>query len=192
MLRLWFHRHNMTCIDLHIKPWTSERHASPYWTFIRRWISMGFTPSLLKKRMTERCSSLVHVCKRGRHLYTTTAPSCFIPASYCHLSATLQTMSIIVVSLQDPIDTSSNNGEHYEIIDVTWQCIDLHIKSSAHTNALQIFRKQDLVPLYLHQHWWLFIHSLVFSLRGRAGRNQSPLMWPVWLWHTASWASSWG
>jgi hypothetical protein len=35
-------------------------------------------------------------------------------------------------------------------------------------------------------------HSLVFSLRGRAGRNQSPVMWPVRLWHTASWASSWG
>ena len=39
----------------------SDRHASPYWTFIRRWISMDFTPSLLKKRITERCSSLVHV-----------------------------------------------------------------------------------------------------------------------------------
>ena len=38
----------------------------------------------------------------------------------------------------------------------------------------------------------LFIHSLVFSLRGWVGRNQSPVMWPVWLWHTASWASSWG
>ena len=37
-----------------------------------------------------------------------------------------------------------------------------------------------------------FIHSLVFSLRGRAGRNQSPVVWPVWLWHTASWTSSWG
>jgi len=37
-----------------------------------------------------------------------------------------------------------------------------------------------------------FIHSLVFSLRGLVGRNQSPVMWPVWLWHTASWASSWG
>ena len=32
----------------------SDRHASPYWTFIRPWISMGFTPSLLKRRMTER------------------------------------------------------------------------------------------------------------------------------------------
>jgi len=40
-------------------------------------------------------------CQRGRHLYTTTVPSCCIPASYCHLSATLQTMSIIVVNLQE-------------------------------------------------------------------------------------------
>ena len=38
----------------------------------------------------------------------------------------------------------------------------------------------------------IFIHSLVFKLRGRADRNQSPVMWPIWLWHTASWASSWG
>ena len=36
------------------------------------------------------------------------------------------------------------------------------------------------------------IHSFVFSLRGRVGSNQSPVMWPVWLWHTASRASSWG
>ena len=40
-------------------------------------------------------------CKRGRHFYTTTAPSCCILASYCHLVVTLQTMSIIVVNLQD-------------------------------------------------------------------------------------------
>jgi len=39
----------------------SDRHASPYWTFIHPWILMGFTLSLLKKWMTERCSSLVHV-----------------------------------------------------------------------------------------------------------------------------------
>jgi hypothetical protein len=37
-------------------------------------------------------------CKRGGHLYTTTAPSCCIPASYCHLSATLQTMMILYSS----------------------------------------------------------------------------------------------
>ena len=36
------------------------------------------------------------------------------------------------------------------------------------------------------------IHSVVFRLRGRVGRNQSPVMWPVWLLHTTSWASSWG
>jgi hypothetical protein len=47
----------------------SGRHASPYWTFIRRWISMGFSPSVLKKRMTERRSSLVHVA-RGAAIFT--------------------------------------------------------------------------------------------------------------------------
>ena len=43
----------MNCL---VHPYTccTDRHASPYWTFIRRWISIGFTPSLLKKRMTER------------------------------------------------------------------------------------------------------------------------------------------
>jgi hypothetical protein len=40
-------------------------------------------------------------CKRGRHLYTTTAPSRRIPTSYCHLSAILKAMGIIVVNLQD-------------------------------------------------------------------------------------------
>ena len=49
--------HSYTCC--------SDRHASPYWTFICQWISMGFIPSLLKKRMTERCSSLVHVASRA-------------------------------------------------------------------------------------------------------------------------------
>ena len=53
----------------------------------------------------------------------------------------------------------------------------------------------------LNSCWWtekpsdtcrVFIHSLVFNLRGRVGRNQSPVMWPVWLWHTASWARSGG
>ena len=47
---------------------------------------------------------------------------------------------------------------------------------------------ENFVVIYIHS----FIHSLVFSLRGRVGRNQSPGMWPIWLWHTASWASSWG
>jgi hypothetical protein len=46
---------------VHWYTFCSDRHASPYRTSIRRWISMGFTPSVLKKRMTERCSALVHV-----------------------------------------------------------------------------------------------------------------------------------
>jgi hypothetical protein len=77
-----------------------DRHASPYWTFTCRWISMGFTPSLLKNGWQNALLSSA-CCKRGRHLYTTTSPSCCIPASYCHLSATLHTMSIIIVNLQD-------------------------------------------------------------------------------------------
>ena len=85
--------HSYTC-------W-SDRHESTYWNSIRRWISKGFNPSLLKKRMTERCFFFGASCKRGRHLYTATAPSCCIPASYCHLSAILQTISITVVNLQD-------------------------------------------------------------------------------------------
>ena len=54
---------------VHLYTCCSDRHASPYWTFIRRWISMGFTPSLLKKRMTKRCSSLVHVAN-GAAIFT--------------------------------------------------------------------------------------------------------------------------
>jgi hypothetical protein len=80
--------HSYTCC--------SDRHASPYWTLIRRWISMGFTPSLRKGQ-----TFFGACCKWGRHLYTTTAPLCCIPASYCHLSATLQTMIITVLNLQD-------------------------------------------------------------------------------------------
>ena len=82
----------------------SDRHASPYWSFIRRLISMGFIPMLIKKTQKTGDRTLFFFgacCKRGRHLYTTTAPSCCIPASYCQLSATLQTMSIIVVNLED-------------------------------------------------------------------------------------------
>jgi hypothetical protein len=42
------------------------------------------------------------------------------------------------------------------------------------------------------KYWTFIIHSLVFSLRGWVGKNRSPVMWPVWLWDTASCASSWG
>jgi len=54
---------------LHSYACCSDRHASPYWTSIRRWISMGFTPSLRKNRKKERCSSLVHVAS-GAAIFT--------------------------------------------------------------------------------------------------------------------------
>ena len=53
--------HSYTCC--------SDRHASPYWTVIRRWNLMCFTISLLKIRMTERCSSLAHVAS-GDAIFT--------------------------------------------------------------------------------------------------------------------------
>jgi hypothetical protein len=50
--------HSYTCC--------SDRYASPYWTFIHRWISMGFIPSLLKKRDGACCKPgrpvVVHSC----------------------------------------------------------------------------------------------------------------------------------
>jgi hypothetical protein len=78
--------HSYTCC--------SDRHAPPYWTFIRRWISMGFHPLTTL--------FFFGACWKWRgHLNTSTAPSCCVLASYCHLSTTLQTMSIVVVNLQD-------------------------------------------------------------------------------------------
>jgi hypothetical protein len=53
--------HSYTCC--------SDTHASPYWTYIRQWILMGFIPSLLKKRMTEHSSSLEHVAS-GAAIFT--------------------------------------------------------------------------------------------------------------------------
>ena len=38
---------------VHSYTFCSDRHASPYWTFLHRRISMGFIPLLLKKRMTD-------------------------------------------------------------------------------------------------------------------------------------------
>ena len=47
----------------------SDRHTLPYWTSIRQWILMGFTPSACKKQMTECCSSLAHVAS-GAAIFT--------------------------------------------------------------------------------------------------------------------------
>jgi len=42
-------------------------------------------------------------------------------------------------------------------------------------------------PFVLH---YSFIS--IQALKAGLGRNQNPVLWPVWLWHTASWANSWG
>ena len=72
-----------------------NRHASPYWTFIHQWISMGFTPSLLKKRMTERCSSLMHVASRGA-IFTLLLCRC---VAFLHRTATCRPLFKPRVSL---------------------------------------------------------------------------------------------
>jgi hypothetical protein len=61
----------------------------------------GFHPFSTKKTDERTLFFFGACCMRGRHLYTTTAPSCCIPASYCNLSDTLQTMRITVVNLKD-------------------------------------------------------------------------------------------
>jgi len=47
--------------NISIHSWTilRERTLSPYWAHMRKWICAPGTPSAHKKRMTERCSSLV-------------------------------------------------------------------------------------------------------------------------------------
>jgi hypothetical protein len=86
---------------LHSNICCSDGHASPYWTSIRRWISVGFTPSPRKKTNDRTLFLFGSRCKWSRYLYTTTAPSCCVPPSHCHLLATLQTMSITVAKTQD-------------------------------------------------------------------------------------------
>jgi hypothetical protein len=84
--------HSYTCC--------SDKHASPYCTSILRWISVGLTPSLLKKQW-HNADPLWCMLKVGPPFYTAAAPLCCIPPLYCHLSATLQTMSNTVANLQE-------------------------------------------------------------------------------------------
>jgi hypothetical protein len=85
---------------LHSYTCCSDRHASPYWTSICRWISMGFTTLRLKNEwqnavplwcMLEVGPPTLHYC------YTVVMHSSII----LHLSATLQTISITVANIQD-------------------------------------------------------------------------------------------
>ena len=53
-------------------------------------------------------------CKRCRHLYTTTAPSCCIPASYCRLSTTLQKPWVSLLSTSKKIELCSESLSHLQ------------------------------------------------------------------------------
>jgi len=105
----------------------SDRHASPYWIFIRRWISMGFTPSLLKKRMTERCSSLVHV---------TSGP----PSLHCYCAVVLYSCIVL-----PPVSHSSIHEKH---------CCQLTRQSSCVSNFYRTFKVFIWISLVLswYQH----------------------------------------
>jgi hypothetical protein len=72
------------------------------------------------------------------------------------------------------------SNEIFSIVHIQWVSHNVYTHTHTHTHRI----------IYICNSF--IIRSLVFSLRGRAGRNQSPIMWPVWLWHTASWAISWG
>ena len=61
----------------------------------------GFCPFTTWKTDDRTLFFVGACCKLGRHLYTTTSLSCCIPAAYYHMSATLQTMTITAVNLQD-------------------------------------------------------------------------------------------
>jgi hypothetical protein len=49
---------------VHLYTCCSDRHASPKWTSNHQWISMGFTPSLLKKMEDRTMFFLVHAVSR--------------------------------------------------------------------------------------------------------------------------------
>ena len=80
---------------VHSYTYCSDRHVSTFWTFTRRWISMGFAPLLLKQRMTERCSSLVLV---------TSGP----PALHYYCAVALHSCILL-----PPVGHSSNHEYHY-------------------------------------------------------------------------------
>jgi hypothetical protein len=116
-----------------------DRRASPYWTFVRRWISMGFTRSLLKTRMTERCSSLVHAASGAASLHY-----------YC---------AVVLHSciLLTPVGHSSNHKYH---------CCELTGQSSCVSNfyrTFKVFIWLSLINKCIS--WWTqtFISEQTFS-----------------------------
>jgi hypothetical protein len=80
----------------------SDRHASPYWAFICRWISMGFTPSLLKRRMTER-STCWCMLQSGAAIFTLLLRR---RVAFLHHTATCRPLFIPWVSLLSTYKTN--------------------------------------------------------------------------------------
>jgi len=122
---------------VHLHTCCSDRHASPYWTFIRRWILTGFTPSLLKKRMTERCSSLVHVASTAA-IFTLLLHCC---AAFLHHTATCGPLFKPWVSLLSNYRQSSCVSNFYRTFKVfswlsliIWNFI-LHMKAHMHVDT---------------------------------------------------------
>jgi hypothetical protein len=74
-----------------------HRHTELSFVAEFRWVSpLQYLKNVWMNAVLRWC-----MLQGGRHFNTTTAPSCCIPTSYYHLSATLHTISITVVNLQD-------------------------------------------------------------------------------------------
>jgi hypothetical protein len=61
----------LSCL-LHLYTYCCDKHASPYWTFIRRWTSIGFTLSKIKKNQLQNivllsCMYVVEQPSWNRH-----------------------------------------------------------------------------------------------------------------------------
>ena len=86
---------------LHSYTCCCDRHASPYWTFIRRWISMRFTPSLLKK--TDACWCMLQAGPPFLHYYCAVVFYCCI--------------------VLPPVGHSSNHQYHCCQLTRQWSCV---------------------------------------------------------------------
>ena len=127
----------------------------------------------------EQTQDFLHICrtwrgKKNLHIkivpleaHTTFEPKCYLNKSSFHY----------------PTYTNKNIQRIFDFRLLSW-CI--HRQNILHTVKINLWNWYPSFNI-IHSS---FIHSLVFSLRGWAGRNQSPVMWPVWLWHNASWARS--
>jgi len=92
----------MNCL-VHRYTCCSDRHASPYWTVIGRWISMGFTPSLLKENGWQNAVLLWCMLQAGppslHHYCAVVLYSCIVLPPVGHSS----NLSITVVNLKSAV-----------------------------------------------------------------------------------------